>query len=157
VFDTAAVKTGTLTTFSCGTIVPTPTAGHVACTGPSGGSNITAGSTTAGVTITLSSATAMNTQKSNGLYEASFLGIPILALVGWFASRRSPRRNFFRIVGLLLLALGLSYVTACGGSFTRPTPPPATGVTPGSYLVQVKASDGTNSYYAIVPLVVNGN
>jgi hypothetical protein len=72
-------------------------------------------------------------------------------------SRRSPRRNFFRIVGLLLLGLGLSCLTACGGSFSRPTPPTTTGVTPGSYLVQVIATDGTNTYYAVVPLVVNGN
>jgi hypothetical protein len=56
---------------------------------------------------------------------------------------------------MIVLLLGLSYATGCGGGFTPPPPPPVTGIPPGNYLVQVVAKDGAGkSYYAEVPLAV---
>jgi hypothetical protein len=156
IFNTAGASSTSLTTFSC-SVKPAPVAGKVSCTGPSGGQPVTGAATTVPITLTLSSGSSAAIS-SGGLSAASFVGLPVLALLGWLGCRRSRRRNFFRIVGLLLLGIGLSCVTACGGSFTRPTPPTNQGMTPGSYLVQVTATGNDNKpYYAVVPLVVNGN
>jgi hypothetical protein len=94
---------------------------------------------------------------------AAFLGIPLLALVGWFGSRKSQRRNLFRFIGLILLLVGASYAASgCGGSFTQTGGEPSTGgLGQGNYLVEVIAYDGAkqtgNPYYAVVPLTVNPN
>jgi hypothetical protein len=158
VFNTAGATSTSLTAFACSQIIPAPKAGKITCTGPSGGQPVTGVATTVPITLALSvgSTAAIS---SGGLSAASFIGLPVLALLGWVGCRRSRRRNFFRIVGLLLLAIGLSYVTACGGgSFTRPTPPVNQGVTPGTYLIQVTATgDDHKTYIAVIPLVVNGN
>jgi hypothetical protein len=156
IFNTAGATSTSLTTFACSIIKPPPVAGKIACSGPSSQS-VTGSATTVPIMLTLSGGSNA-VSSSGGLSAASFMGLPVLALLGWVGCRRSRRRNFFRIVGLVLLAIGLSYLTACGGSFTRPTPPATQGVTPGSYLVQVTATGNDNkTYYAVIPLVVNGN
>ncbi len=170
VFNTATPPSGqaptTLSSFKCGTLVNVATGSEVAstgltCTGPSGGVTVPAGaqSVTVSITITDTGSTTAQMQRSSTVSMAALLGIPLLALVGWFGSRKSPRKNFFRFLGLILLILGLSYATGCGGSFTSTgTPPSSGGIAPGSYLVQVVATDqnGAN-YYAVVPLTVNSN
>jgi hypothetical protein len=78
---------------------------------------------------------------------AAFLWVPLFALLTWFGSRKSPRRDFFRFLGLILLALGLSYATGCGGSYSL-SAGSTTGsgaAQPGTYLVQVIAYDGGGS------------
>jgi hypothetical protein len=86
------------------------------------------------------------------------LGIPLFALMGWVGSRKSPRKNFFRFLGLILLLVGVSYASGCGGSFTSTSKSTNTGIAPGSYLVQVVATDQNgNKYYAAVPLDVSAN
>jgi hypothetical protein len=94
-------------------------------------------------------------QKSSTTALAALWGVPLLAILVWFGNRKSPRRNFFRFLGLLLLIIGIGHAIGCGGSFKQaviPTSP----VKPGNYLVQVVATgnDG-HSYYAVVPLSVN--
>jgi len=60
---------------------------------------------------------------------------------------------------MILLILGVSFATGCGGSFTQTGGKPNNGgLAVGSYLVQVVASDAAgNKYYAVVPLTVNPN
>jgi hypothetical protein len=93
---------------------------------------------------------------------AAFLGIPLFALMGWVGSRKSPRKNFFRFLGLILLLAGVSYASGCGGSFTSTSTTTGkstgTGIAPGSYLLQVVGTDQNgNTYYAVVPVTVNAN
>jgi hypothetical protein len=91
---------------------------------------------------------------------AALLGIPLLALMGWFGNRKSPRRNFFRFIGLILMMVGVTYaVTGCGGSFKQTGSQPSnSGLGVGTYLVQVVATDQAgNKYFAVVPLTVNSN
>jgi hypothetical protein len=89
---------------------------------------------------------------------AAFLGIPLFALMGWVGSRKSPRKNFFRFLGLILLLVGVSYASGCGGSFTSTSKSTSSGIAPGSYLVQVVGTDQNgNKYYAAVPLDVSAN
>ena len=172
VFNTAPPLTGTpavtLNTFACGTIYNVGTGAvdatinnEVTCTGPSGGVTVTGFETTVPITITTQAPTygmLLPEGGSSSVSLASLFGIPLLALLGWVGSRKSPRRNFIRFIGLILLMVGVSYTTGCGGSFTRP-PPPTGGIAPGSYLIQVVATDSTQAnsakYYAVVPLVVN--
>jgi hypothetical protein len=95
-------------------------------------------------------------QRSSAITLAAFLGVPFLALMGWVGSRKSPRRNFFRFLGLILLMVGLSYATGCGAGFTPPAQPPGSAINAGSYYVQVVAMDQNGvQYYAVVPLTVN--
>jgi hypothetical protein len=95
-------------------------------------------------------------ERSSNIYAAAFLGIPLFALLGWVGSRKSPRRNLFRFIGLMLLIVGMSYATGCGGSFTRPPAQPTGGTVAGNYLIQVVATDQAGAkYYAVVPLTVN--
>lgn len=110
----------------------------------------------AGITFTPVVKTASNAQTTSTLYAASFLSIPFLAILTWFGSRKSERRNLFRFLGLVVLLVGLSCLTACGGSFTttlqNPTP---AGELSGNYLVQVQTQDGAgNSFYAVLPMQV---
>lgn len=166
VFNTAPpagqTLAATLDTFTCGTIVPvdingtgTFTANEFACSGPSGTVPITGFSTTASVTIAVNGTTASLARPSGSVSTAAFWAVPLLALLAWVARRNSPRRNFFRFLGMLLLVVGLSNTIGCGGSFTRPTP--ITGGPPtGTYLIQVVATDSNGvNHYAVVPLTVN--
>ena len=166
VFNTAPpagqTLAATLNTFTCGTIVPvdingsgTFTADEFACSGPSGTVPITGFSTTASVTIAVNGTTASLARPTGSISAAAFWAVPLLALLAWVARRNSPRRNFFRFLGMLLLVVGLSNTIGCGGSFTRP--PVVTGGPPtGTYLIQVVATDSNGvNHYAVVPLTVN--
>jgi hypothetical protein len=98
-------------------------------------------------------------QQSGNIYAAAFLGIPILVLVGWFGRKNTPRGNFFRFIGLILLLVGVSYATGCGGGYTLTRQHGGGGLPTGNYLIQVVASDTSNTsdttpYYAVVPLNV---
>jgi hypothetical protein len=167
-FNTSyATLPATLESFACGKIWDVTTSSFVTttglfkCTGPSTG--VTLPFTSVPITITPTGVTVAQLQKSTSISMAAFLWVPLFALLTWFGSRKSPRRNFFRFLGLILLALGLSYSTGCGGSYSL-TPSPTTGTgaaLPGTYLVQVIAFDGPNQtgnkYYAVVSVVVNSN
>lgn len=117
---------------------------------------VTGGLAQAGITFTPVVKAAGNARPSSTLYAASLLSIPFLAVLTWFGSRKSERRNLFRFLELIVLLVGLSFLTACGGGFTttlqNPTP---TGELSGNYLVQVQAQDGAgNSFYAVLPMQV---
>jgi hypothetical protein len=165
----AAPASDTFTSIACGTVTPlvngvagTPlTHPGVTCTSqiPSGGIPIVSGGITT-VAINLSTATtkAALLKQSNTISMAAFLGIPLLALMGWVGSRKSPRKNFFRFLGLILLLVGVSYASGCGGSFTSTSTSTSTGIGSGTYLVQVVGTDQNgNSYYAAIPLDVSAN
>ncbi len=162
-FDTAAAPAGAkLQTFACGVIVPfvngvpgTPLAGtgYLTCTGPA--TAVTGFQTPVPISISPVVKTAQ-LQRSSSIALAAFLGVPFLALLGWVGSRKSPRRNFFRFLGLILLIVGLSYATGCGTGFIPPTTTGGSVIPAGSYYVQVVATDGSGAaYYAVVPLTVN--
>jgi hypothetical protein len=159
-FNTATTASGTpptlLNSFSCGTILNVAdgsqvAGGEVACSGPSGGAAVTGVQTKVPITIILSTSTVAQMRRSTTIFAVSFFGIPFLALVGWFGGKKSQRKNFLPFIGIILLILGLSYATGCGGKST-----PVGGLSAGSYLVQVVATDQNGAkYYAVVPLVVN--
>lgn len=110
----------------------------------------------AGITFTPVVQTSSNARSSSTLYAATFLSIPLLAVLTWIGSRKSPRRNLFRFLGMILLLAGLSCITACGGGFTTvvQSPPPQNGLS-GNYLIQVQAQDGSgNTFYAVLPMQV---
>jgi hypothetical protein len=59
---------------------------------------------------------------------------------------------------LILLLVGASFATGCGGSFTSKSTSSSTGIPAGNYLVQVVATDQNgNSYYGAIPLDVSSN
>jgi large repetitive protein len=165
----SAPQADTFTAIACGTVVPlvNGTAGSplsspgVTCTSqiPSGGAPVISGGvTTVAVSISTAGATAAQLQRSNTISLAAFLGVPLLALMGWVGSRKSPRKNFFRFLGLILLLVGASFATGCGGSFTSKSTSSSTGIPAGNYLVQVVATDQNgNSYYGAIPLDVSSN
>jgi hypothetical protein len=171
-FMSATGFTGTTTapiTYACGTVwntvtgavVPSSQYTGMVCEGSSW--SWSSGPTaTAQVKIALSTQSAQ-LETSSSVSLAAFLGIPLFALVGWVKGRKSSRRNFFRFLGLIVaLVAGISYVTGCGGSFTAPQQLPSSGLAPGSYLVQVIATDSTaapntHTYYAVIPLSVSTN
>ncbi|MGA2169340.1 MAG: Ig-like domain repeat protein [Terracidiphilus sp.] len=167
-FNTAAAPASTtLVSFTCGTVLDVTTGKQIAsslisCTGPTAGvtvGNVAAdpNETSVPITIAVSTATAQ-LERSSTIYAGLFLGMPLVALMGWIGSRKSPRKNFFRFIGLILMIAIASYAaTGCGGSFTKPPPITTTyAVQPGYYLVQVIATDKNgNQYYAVVPLTVN--
>jgi hypothetical protein len=165
----SAPQSDTFTIIACGTVVPimNGTVGSplsspgVSCTSqiPSGGVPIVSGgTTTVAVSISTAGGTTAQLQRSNTISMAAFLSVPLLALMGWVGSRKSPRKNFFRFLGLILLLVGASYATGCGGSFTSKSTSASTGIPAGNYLVQVVATDqnGT-SYYGAIPLDVSSN
>jgi hypothetical protein len=126
------------------------------CSGPSGSITTIGSVTTIPITISTSGSSASLPSRSGSLYLAGVVGLPLLAVIGWLGGGRSRRKNLFRLFSLMLLAMGFSLATGCGGSFTRPTPLQLAGISAGSYLVQVVATDSSgNKYYAEVPLVVN--
>jgi hypothetical protein len=165
----AAPKSDTFTSVACGTVVPLVngvagpplTSPGITCTShiPAAGIPITSGgTTTVAVTIAPSTTKTAELRRSDAVSMAAFLGIPLLALMGWVGSRKSPRRNFFRFLGLILLLVGVSYASGCGGNFTSSSTTTTTGIAAGSYLVQIVGTDQNGvSYYAAIPLDVSAN
>jgi len=161
VFNTATPPSGTApTTFvsiACTIISPVPTSGGVTCsTTDALPLQVTGLLTTVPITITPSGSVAQLNRTST-IYAAAFLGLPLFALVGWFGSRKSPRKNLFRFLGMIVLLVGLSFTSGCaGGGFTQPPTPTANGIGPGTYVVQVVATDQAGQkYYAVIPLVIS--
>ena len=164
-----APQSDTFKTIACGTVVPivngapgsAETNPGITCTSQiqSGGTPIiSGGTTTVAVSISTSGTTTAQLQRSNTISIAAFLGVPLLALMGWVRSRKSPRKSFLRFLGLILLLVGASYATGCGGSFTSSSRSTSTGVPAGNYLVQVIGTDQSgNSYYGVIPLDVSAN
>jgi large repetitive protein len=161
-FNTALAGGGdSISTFGCGQIVDSagavlPNTNLISCSGAAGQS-VSGPSSSLSVTISTSpSKSALVASSSPTTYAAVVFGIPVLALLGWFGSRKSPRRSLYRFFSLMVLLFGLSYATGCGGSFHTSAPPVPNGIQPGSYQVQVIAT-GTSgkNYYAVVPLQVN--
>jgi hypothetical protein len=159
------LRNPTLVSFSCVTVWNLTaktllTASQIAgltCTGPASVA-ITGGSTPAAISISTLGATTAMLRASSTISMAAFLGLPLFALMGWVGSRKSPRKNFFRFLGLILLLVGVSYASGCGGSFTSTSKSTSSGIAPGSYLVQVVGTDQNgNKYYAAVPLDVSAN
>ena len=164
-FNTSSAPTSpapTLQSFACGTIVTLSggngdIAAQVTCSGPSGGVPVTGQATTVSISVATQAPTSVTAalRRSGTITTAAFWGIPLLALLAWFSRRGSPRRSFFRFLGMIVLLLGIGNAIGCGsGGFTRP-PTQTGGATSGSYLVQVIATDSNGAhYYAVVPLVV---
>jgi hypothetical protein len=151
--------------FACGTVwnLTTKTQLSVSqidglkCTGPASVA-VTGGTTSVAITISTASSTTALLHGSSPVSLAAFLGLPLFALMGWVGSRKSPRKNFFRFLGVILLLVGVSYASGCGGSFTSTSKSTNTGIAPNSYLVQVVGTDQNgNMYYAAVPLDVSAN
>jgi hypothetical protein len=165
----SAPQSDALTSITCGAVVPivngtpgSPLSGsEVLCKSqiPSGGVPIISGGTTiAAVSISTAGATTAQLQRSGMVSMAAFLGIPLVFLMGWAGSRKSPRKNFFRFLGLILLLVGVSYATGCGGSFNSTSTSTSTGIPAGNYLVQVVGTDQNgNNYYGAIPLDVSSN
>jgi hypothetical protein len=151
----------TLGNFTCNTVVSasggTQINNAVICSGsstPASGTDETAVSITI-IASGTGGATAFRTERSSGISVAAFLGVPILALVGWLGRKKSGRQNCIRFIGLILMLAGVSYVTSCGGSFKLPSTPAAGGIPNGNYLIQMVATDQNNAnYYAVVPLCI---
>ena len=164
-FNTASAPTSpapTLQSFACGTVVTvsggdgTNLAGQVTCSSPSASVPITGQATTVSITVATEAPTTVSaSRRPSAISTAAFWGIPLLALLAWFGRRGSPRRSFFRFLGMIVLLVGIGNAIGCGsGGFTRP-PAQTGGATTGSYLVQVIATDSNGAnYYAVVPLVV---
>jgi len=167
-FNTASAPTSpapTLQSFECGTIVTlsggdgTNLAGQVTCSAPGGSVPVTGQATTVSIAVATeppTTALARPASRDSGtITTAAFWGIPLLALLAWFGRRGSPRRNFFRFLGMVVLLIGIGNAVGCGsGGFTRP-PTQKGGASTGSYLVQVVATDSNGAhYYAVVPVVV---
>jgi len=169
VFDTATPLSGkaptSLNSFSCPLIwnlatpgtAPFSSTGYLTCTVTPSPVTVTGSSTSAAVSIIALTTTAQVQVKST-MTLAALWGMPLLVLLGWFGSRKSPRRNFLRFIGAILLLAAASYtVTGCGGSYTTTgsATPPSGKLANGNYLVQVVGLDQNGaSYSAVVPLNV---
>jgi hypothetical protein len=167
-FNTAPPASGkaptSLGSFTCGTVVTSDTktpiaAGQLSCTGPASVPVGSGDTTTVPITISTAGHAAAQLERAGTIYAAAFLGLPLVALLGWVGGGKSRRRNLFRFLAMvLLLAAGISYATGCGGSFTYPKTPAGTGIGAGNYLVQVVGTDQNGvKYYAVVPLAVSQN
>lgn len=165
-FNTAtAPASSKFVSFTCGNVwdeaakamVSRTNQGGLTCTG-SQGVAITGSTTSVPITISTNGSTVAKLESSNVVSMAAFLGIPLFALMGWVGSRRSPRKNFFRFLGLILLLVGVSYASGCGGSFTTTAKSSSSGLAQGTYLLQVVGTDQNgNNYYSVVPLDVSKN
>ncbi len=169
-FSTATGNSSdTLKTFACGNVEaivsglpsgkPFASTGYLTCTGPSGGVALTVPSTSVQIAITPTAGVTAQLRRSGTMSLAAFLGLPLFALLGWAGTRKSPRRNFFRFLGLVLLMIGTSYaVSGCGNPPAAAGAAPTSVLKPGSYDVQVIATDQNGAqYYAVVPLTVNAD
>lgn len=151
----------TLGNFTCNTVVSasggTQINNAVIC---SGSSTPASGTDETPVSITIiasgtGGAASFRAERSSGITAAAFLGVPILVLVGWLGRKKSPRENFIRFIALILMFVGVSYVTSCGGNFKLPSTPAAGGIPNGNYLIQMVATDQNKAnYYAVVPLCI---
>jgi len=165
-FNTTTAASGaTLGSFSCSNVWNATTKalltssqlGGMICSGPKSVA-VTGASTSVPITISTAGNVTAQLQRSNAISMAALLGIPLFAMIGWVGSRKSPRRNFFRFLGLIVLLVGASFASGCGGSFSSSSKTSSTGIAPGSYLVQVVATDqNNNNYYAVIPLEVSSN
>ena len=172
-FNTASAPAGdTLVSFACDSVAVLNTAtgtttqlppsqwGGLTCTSPKSSVPVTGNSTSAVIIVWTAGTTSAQLRQSGTMSLAAFLGLPILVLMGWVGSRKSPRRNLLRFLGLILLIVGVSYVSGCGGSFHSSVTSSSRGIPVGNYLVQVVATDNqtpANQFYAVVPLDVSGN
>jgi hypothetical protein len=160
-----------LNSFTCGQIfqevtqgsstsfVPYTAGGFTCAAGVNSPTAITGNSTLAAITITVSggstTASASQAAPSASIASAAFWGVPFMALLVWLANRKSPRRNFFRFLGALLLMAGVLHTVGCGGHFTPP-PTVTGGPAVGTYLIQVVGTDSNGIQHdAVVPLTVN--
>jgi hypothetical protein len=178
-FDTAGKVTGysdTITSIGCGQIIDKSTMAPIdnaansklLCKLSSSASTVSVKLATTDIPVTFVTNPALNTGalrplasgSSASMYAAAVFGVPVLALLGWFSRKKSPRRTLYRFLSLIVLLLGISYATGCGGSYHSSTPPTSGGIPSGSYLVQVvatgtpKGAADSNKYYAVVPLEV---
>jgi hypothetical protein len=172
-FNTASAPAGdTLVSFACDSVAVLNTAtgtttqlppsqwGGLTCTSPKSSVPVTGNSTSAVIIVWTAGTTSAQLRQSGTMSLAAFLGLPILVLMGWVGSRKSPRRNLLRFLGLILLIVGVSYVSGCGGSFHSSVTSSSRGIAVNNYLVQVVATDNqtpANQFYAVVPLDVSGN
>jgi hypothetical protein len=117
-------------------------------------------SSTVAVTVTTTgpgqSASAAVRSSASSVALAALGGVPLFAALAWFGGRRSPCRNFFRFLGVLILLFGIGNAIGCGGGGFTLSGQPHSGTTYGNYLVQVTGTDPSTgiSYYAVVPLSV---
>jgi hypothetical protein len=165
-FNTSAASgSSKFVSFTCGSVwnlgskalVSASQLGGLTCTGPQNVA-LTGASTSVQIKIATSGSTVAQLERSGAVSMAAFLGIPLFAMLGWVGSRKSQRKNFFRFLGLILLLVGVSYGSGCGGSFSSTSKSTSTGIAPGNYLVQVVGTDQNgNKYYAVVPLDVSSN
>jgi hypothetical protein len=172
VFNTAAATAKdaiSATSYSCpniwtlpngstaGSMIDNSTNQHAVCSGPA--TSTTGAATSIQITIqTGPKTTAQDRPVTGALYAATLFGVPVLAILGWFGTRKSAQRNLFRFFGLVVLLVGFTCVTGCGGKgFVPPQPPTPspTALAAGNYIVQVIAQGASgNKYYAEVPITV---
>ncbi len=162
-FNTASAANGTLTSFSCPEIWDTTKLqmdsnaenALIGCTASS--ATITGADTSVAITITASGSTQARLNRVNPLQLAGVIGLPFLALAGWFGNKGSGRKSLFKLFLIALFALGIPFASGCGSSFSiSSTGTTSSGISPGTYLVQVVATDSSgNNYYSVVQLTVN--
>ena len=127
--------------------------GWVRCSGPTEDVTVSSFSVPITVTVLTKEEPISETRRFSTIFAVAFLGLPLLTIAGWHNTRKSPRKNLFRILGSIALIMIFFYVGGCGGSFTPPQQP-NTVTPPGVYFVLIKAEDDGLDYYAMVPLTV---
>jgi hypothetical protein len=158
VFNTSNAPAGdSLVSFSCPSVLtPKGVAPSfvTTCKGPS--TPVAAsGSTSVPISVSFSAeTTAALAHPAITIYAAAFAA-PFLAVIAWFGSKKSGRRNFFRFLGMFLVMVGVASLIGCGGSFTGPNIPVNKTITPGAYYIEVVAQDSSgNSYYTVIPVLI---
>jgi hypothetical protein len=111
-------------------------------------------SSTLTITTTASSVAALKPLRPHGNSKIYFAAWLFPGVAGWllFCGRR--RRSLARAIPLAILALGLAFISSCGGGGGSKTIP---GTTPGTYsvAVQVNGPAGTNvAHQSTVTLTV---
>jgi large repetitive protein len=117
-------------------------------------STTTIQSATVAVTISTNGTALTQLVTNTGIFAASLVGIPILALLAFLRGKKSSRSTFFRYLGVLFIAAVITQAIGCGGHFTRTAT--NTGLTPpGTYLILVQGtgSDGL-TYDAVIQVDV---
>lgn len=158
VFNTASAPSGdTLASFSCFDVV-TSTGGTAGisptCTGAS--TPVTGVATSVPIKVSFGTTTTAQAHPFAGTWAFAFAA-PFMALMGWFGTRKSARRNFFRFLGMILVIAAVATLNGCGGSFSGPNITVNKTVKPGAYYIEVVAKDNAstpNSYYTIIPVVI---